>query len=416
MKRISAGLAAIGVAAALALSACGGSSGESSGSSSGGTTNLTWSMWIGSTADQQAWEKVAADVTTDHPDIKVTLQGSPFTDYWTKISTQLNSPSAPCIVSMQSLRINQYTESLVPLDDLITKNNVDTKEFDQGALNNLKVGGQQYALPYDTGPMVLYYNKDLFDKAGVPAPKNGWTAADFEAAGEKLKAAGIKLYANNPTDLSVQSMTYSFNGSKAVTDDGKVVANDPAFIDGVSWLGSLATKGYSTTADGADPSAADNAFIAGQAATDSNGPWTLLDFNSKVKFTLGVVQLPAGTGGGKTLSAGSGFGISKQCKEPDKAFAAITSMTSEKTLTSLAEQGRAFPGRTASQAAWYTTAKDVVGVEDTLKAAQTASSPLPGSADGDKLSQLFSQYLPAAVNGTKPAADVLNEIQNQIGS
>ena len=53
---------------------------------------------------------------------------------------------------------------------------------------------------------------------------------------------------------------------------------------------------------------------------------------------------------------------------------------------------------------------------DTLKAAQAASSPMPGSADGEKLAQLFSQYLPAAVNGTKPAADMLNEIQKQIGS
>ena len=414
-KRIRIGLAAAG-AAALVLTACGGGGGDDgSGTDSPGVTNLTWSMWIGSTEDQKAWEGVAAGVTADHPDIKLTLQGAPFTDYWTKISTQLGSSAAPCVVSMQSRRINQFTESLVPLDELITKNKVDTAAFDAGALKNLNVGGQQYALPYDTGPVIMYYNKDMFAKAGVE-PKNGWTAADFEAAGEKLKAADAKLYANATADIFVESMVHSYNGGRAVTDDNKIVANDPQFVAGVDWLGSLASRGYSTTADGADTSAADNAFIAGQAATNANGPWVLLDFNSKVKFGLGVVELPAGTGGGKTFSAGSGFGISKMCKEPDKAFAAITSMTSEKTLTGLAEQGRAFPGRTASQAAWYQTAKDVAGVEETLKAAQTASIPMPGSADSEKFAQLLGQYIPAALNGTEPAGDALNQIQKQIGS
>ena len=266
------------------------------------------------------------------------------TDYWTKIATQLNSPSAPCVVSMQSLRINQFVDSLVPLDELIAKNSVNVADFDAGALKNLNVGGQQYALPYDTGPLILYYNKDLFAKAGVADPKNGWTTADFEAAGEKLKAAGIKFYANNAADLIVQSMTYSYNGSKAITDDNAVAANDPAFVSGVDWLGSLATKGYTTTADGADNSAADNAFISGQAATNATGPWSLLDFNSKVKFSMGVVQLPAGTGGGKTLSAGSGFGISKQCKEPDKAFAAIQSMTEGEDFDRAGRAGPCLPG------------------------------------------------------------------------
>ena len=122
-----------------------------------------------------------------------------------------------------------------------------------------------------------------------------------------------------------------------------------------------------------------------------------------------------GTGGGKTISAGSGFGISKTCKTPDKAFAAITSMTSEKVLTSLADQGRAFPARTASQPAWMKKATAVEQVEAAMASAQTNSVPAPGSEKAEQLQQLLSQYLPEVLNGKKDAAGVMENIQSQIG-
>ena len=314
---------------------------------------------------------------------------------------------------MQSLRVNQFTESLVPLDELISKNKVDTAAFDAGALQNLNVGGQQYALPYN-GPVVMYYNKDMFAKAGVE-PKNGWTAADFEAAGEKLKATDTKLYANATADIFLESMVNSYNGGRAITDDNKIVANDPQFVAGVDWLGSLASRGCSTTADGADTSAADNAFIAGQAATNANGPWVLLDFNSKVRFGLGVVQCrpapaaarpsaPAAASGSPNVQ-GARQGLRgdhqhDQREDVDRAGGARSRLPGPDRLP-----GGLVPDRQGRG-----------GVEETLKAAQTASIPMPGSADSEKFAQLLGEYIPAALNGTEPAGDALNQIQKQIGS
>lgn len=406
-------LMATAVAAALSLTAC--AAGQPAASTSSGTTNLTWGMWIGSTADQEAWQKVADQVTADHPDIKLTIQGAPFADYFTKLTTQITSTDAPCIVSMQSLRASQFTDGLVPLDDLITSSNVDLSAFDSGALQNLAVGGKQYALPYDTGPIVLFYNADMFTKAGVGTPKPGWTTADFEAAGAKLKAAGMKLFAQTAEDIYLEGMARSFNGSSPIADDGTVQANDAGFVSTVDWLGGLSKSVFTTEADGADSSADDNAFMGGSVATTAQGPWSLLDISSKVKFKLGVTTLPAGTSGGKTISAGSGFGISKTCKTPDKAFQAIVSMTSEKVLTGLAEQGRAFPARTASQPSWMNKASNVEQVTETMASAQQSSVPAPGSAKAEQFGQLLAQYLPQALNGQKSAAEVLENIQSQMG-
>ena len=61
-------------------------------------------MWVGGTEDQKAWQKVADDVSTKLGDVKITLQGSTFQDYFTKMDTQLSSNTAPCLVAVQSLR------------------------------------------------------------------------------------------------------------------------------------------------------------------------------------------------------------------------------------------------------------------------------------------------------------------------
>jgi len=407
-------LIATAVAAALSLTACA-SGGSPAASTSSGTTELTWGMWIGSTADQDAWQKVADQVTVDHPEIKVTIQGAPWSDYWTKLTTQITSADAPCIVSIQSLRASQFTEGLLPLDDLIKKNNVDTSAFDAGALKNLNVSGSQYALPYDTGPVVMFYNADMFAKAGVTEPTPGWTTADFEAAGAKLAAGGMKLYAQTAEDIVLEGLAQGYNGSTPITADGTVKADDPGYVATLDWLGSLSKSGYAIDADGSDGSADDNAFIGGKAATTVQGPWMLLDFSSKAKFKMGVATVPAGQGGGKTVSAGSGFGISKSCKNPDQAFAAITSMTSEKVLSGLADQGRAFPARTAAQPNWMKKASAVAQVDPVMAAAQSSSVPAPGSTKSEQLSQLLSQYVPEVLNGTKPAAEVMANIQSQIG-
>lgn len=400
-------------ATALALSACGGDGGAGNNASDAETT-LTWSMWVGSTEDQNAMQSIADQVNQDHPDIEVTLQGSPFIDYWTKLSTQMSSGEAACIVSMQSLRLSQFADGLLPLDDLIEAEGADLTGFETGALENLAVDGQQYALPYDNGPIIAFYNADLWEAAGLEAPQTDWTVEDFEAAGAALAADGIPLYANTTEDIYLEGLAESYNGGSPISADGDIDVTDPKFVEAVEWVASLVEKGWATRADGADATADDNAFLNGRVALTFQGPWVLLDIHSKANFTVGLATLPAGPGGGQTISAGSGFGISKDCSEPEAAFKAIVSMTGEEVLTNLAEQGRAFPARTDSQPAWMDNASEVIDVETVMDAAQATSVPAPSSAKAEQFNQLMAQYGAAALNGDKPAAEVMAEIQAQI--
>ncbi|MFB6978124.1 ABC transporter substrate-binding protein [Streptomyces scopuliridis] len=401
--------AAVAAAAVGALLLTGCSGGQSSGSSD----TLTWSMWIGSSEDQKVWDGVGA-TGAEAAGKKVSLQGAPFNDYWTKISTQLGTSAAPCIVTMQSLRVNQFSDGLLPLDDLIKSTGFDSGAFDEGALKALAVDDKQYAIPYDTGPLLLFYNKDAFAEAGVAAPAPGWTVDDFQAAATALKKKGKVALATTVEDMFLESLVLAYNGGQMINDSGEVTLDTAKNAEAVGWIAGLVKDGTAAKADGADTTADDNAFINGSVASVVGGPWNSLDFKAKAKFGVGVTTLPSPKGAQKTYSAGSGFGISKTCSDPEAAFKAITAMTSEKTLASLAKDGRAFPARTAAQAAWYTNA-GIDGAKATLDSALASAVPLPGSADGDKLNQLLSQYGPQMVNGEKPAKDVLAEISSQLG-
>lgn len=402
---------ATAVAATFALAACSSGSGSAGGQSE---KALTWGMWISGNADQAAWQKVADAADADQDGLKVTIQGAPFADYWTKLQTQLSSNSAPCIVTLQSLRAANYTSQLVDIDDLAKKAGTDLSEFDQTALTGMKVDGKLYGLPYDTGPFLMFYNRDMFKEAGVAEPKPGWTTADFEAAGAALKAKGKTLFAPNVGDIPLESLILAYNDGRVIKSDGSLDVNNAKFAAGLDWMASLVKKGYSTEAS-SDSAADGNAFVNGQVAAYTDGPWSLITQKEKVKFDLGVTTLPVGDSTETTYSAGSGFGISKECKYPEQAYKAITSMTSAKVLGDLAAAGRAFPGRTAVQQDWFDNAK-IDGAKETFDVALKGAVPLPGNKSSDQLSQLFTQYAIQAVNGQESGAKVLSDIAGQLPS
>jgi len=408
-RRFIAGLAAA-AAATLVLTGCSSGSSASDGQSKDA---LTWAMWIGGKEDKAAWQKVA-DTVGSKDDVDVTIQGSPFNDYWTKLRTQLSTGTAPCIVSIQSLRAANYTDVLLPIDQMAKQADLDLSEYDQTGLEGMKVDGKLYGLPYDTGPMLVFYNKDLLAKAGVAEPEPGWTTDEFEADAKQLKAAGTTAYGTSIADIPLESQILGYNGGRVIGEDGTLDATDAKFADGLDWLAGLVKKGYATQAS-SDSSADGNAFVSGDVAMYSDGPWSLISQKAKVKFDLGVTTVPSGTSGASSYAAGSGFGISKQCKYPEQAFRAIETMTSEDVLTSLAEQGRAFPARTAAQQTWYDNA-GIDGAEDTLKAALEKATPLPGNKQSDQLNQLFTQYAIQAINGQTSGKDTMSSIASQLGS
>ena len=414
VRKSARGTALLAVAIALALigvAACGGSP---AATTPDGKTELTWAMWVAGTEDTNAWQKVA-DEAGAAAGVHITLQGSTFSDHFTKMSTQLASGDAPCLVAVQSLRTAQLKDGMLPLGDLVKSNNFDLSVFDKSMVDGLSADGNLYALPYDVGPVMMFYNKDMFAAAGVPEPKPGWTTAEFLDAAKKLTTGGKYAIAPNPNDLAIESQVLALNGGRVLTPEGKLDLRNAEFARGLQWVSDLTNlQQVSPQFPGGDTLFyAANQFYSGAVAMTVDGPWSLLDTKSKARFDVGVTTLPVGPGGGKTYSAGSGWGISKNCATPEKAFAALKEMTGAKILGELGSAGRALPARTAQQQLWIDHA-NIPGVADALKAAEANAVPIPSNQASEQLGQLFNQYLVKTINGQEPAASVMADIASQM--
>jgi ABC-type glycerol-3-phosphate transport system substrate-binding protein len=419
----SKGIAGI-VAAGLLASACGAPAGPSQSSapqasvpqaSAPVSADLTFQFWIGGEADQKAWETVTAVATADNPGIKITVQGTPWPDYWSKIGNQLSNTGAPCIVGMQSLRLAAYGDQLVPMEELMAKYAVNAADFDKSILDGMKHGGKQVALPYDFGPLIVFYNRDRFKAANLAEPKPGWTLADFTAAATALTTGGQFGFTTASIDQEYLSWVLDLSGAEVLDAAGNLAVTAPAFVDGYKKYVDLMRSSIASpvTVAGYDGYVImQSEWQAGTAAMYVDGPWTVISNRDAVQFDMGVAPMPVGAGGSKHYTAGSGFGISKQCATPEAAFQAIVSMTGDEALTGLASVGRAYPARPAVAEAWYTAAK-IAGARETLDYAVSHSVPWLTPPNWVQMADLFDRTGLQALTGELTPEEVLKIVQEQ---
>jgi multiple sugar transport system substrate-binding protein len=261
----------------------------------------------------------------------------------------------------------------------------------------------------------MFYNVDRFREAGVPVPSVDWTVQDFLSAAQSLTTGGKYGFALYPTVDSVIPWSLSLEGTDPVTPDGKMDLTQQGFVEAVQWYTDLVNKLHVApqVAATSDPTPALSTFIAGDAAMVVDGPWQLVNVQKQAAFEVGVLPIPAGDSGSHSQVAGSGFGISQTCADPEKALQAIAVLTGPEALQYLADQGRAYPARTAQQDAWFKP--ELAGAKEGLKAAIENSVSSPATENYTQVSQLFTQYGVQAVNGQQSVPDFLSTVQQQTG-
>jgi len=376
---------------------------------------LTWFMWSGSEPEVVAWKHVAALVTEKHPDISVEFQTTSFPDYWTKLPALAASGKLPDIVSLQSLRAPGFAGLMEPLDARIKAEGFDIDSFEPSIVKGLQRGGRQFALPYDFGPLVMFYNHDLFVKEGIKPPQPGWTEADFMQAARSLTKNGNHGFAVSEPDAFLAFARSK--GARYLDDKGELDLTNAAMKQAFTQYSALVSQDKVAPlfpASGTLSSAiANGRFTSGSVAMYVDGPWQLINIKRKANFTVGVAPLPVREAGSISVTAGSGFGIATTSRNKDAAWKAIKVMTGPDAERYLADAGRAFSARIAFQTNWYdTAAQGVVGAREAIAAALRTAEPLVTTPNWATVSSLFVQYAPLAYVGSEAPGKVLDTIQN----
>jgi multiple sugar transport system substrate-binding protein len=185
-RKIAAG-AALAVVATLSLAACSGGPAAAPSASSDDKKPVTLTVSGWSLATTPEFQTLADGFHEAHPNVTIQVKDYDAAQYATLLTADLAAGTAPDVMA-----IKQVTDMVTFASggQLVDVSDVKLTDGIKGA-SSYKLDGKQYAIPYRLDGNVLFYNKDLFKKAGVDAPDGSWTWDDYTAAAEKLKT-GLK--------------------------------------------------------------------------------------------------------------------------------------------------------------------------------------------------------------------------------
>ena len=173
--------AAAAAAPVAALSACGG--GSDSARNADGKIELTMAGWSIDSTPEFSVLKEGFEAT--NTDVVVVIKEYSADDYETQLTTDLSANSAPDLFPVKNLQPYHYLMSNGALADV---SSLAESLAGDGNINleHMTIDGSTYALPYRQDSWVIYYNKELFDAAGVSYPDGTWTWDDYQEAAQQL--------------------------------------------------------------------------------------------------------------------------------------------------------------------------------------------------------------------------------------
>lgn len=336
----------------LFIAACSGNSG--SNPDSGGKKTLNVALW-----DENAKEfldKTIAIYTKDHPNVEVKVTYTPWADYWTKLKTSLAGKGGPDVFWMNGPNIYMYASSglIKDLKPLIEKDQLDTSVYTPALIDLYTYNNDLYGIPYFLDSVGLYYNKGIFDKAGVPYPDDTWTWDTVTENAPKLTDAANGVY-GFIAPASSQNGYYDFihqaGGYVISPDKTKSGFDSPEALSAFEWMDSFMKNGYSPNQQQQLETETLQLFGSGKAAMfpglSVNGPELYKMLGDK----LAVAPLPAGKQKASIVH-GLSWTMNNNTANEQEAWDLIKVLTSEEGNKNLADSGFSIPAYQGTEGGW----------------------------------------------------------------
>ena len=333
MKKRMKRLAAVGLVTAMTgtmLLGCGGGSGSDSESdtTSDGKVKIRFASWeTGDTLDSQ--QECVDQFNESQDKIEVVLEGWG-SDFDTKMTASMGAGDAPDVMYMWDYPT--YSESLEPLDEYIEAEGEDYKNnFFEALWPYNSMNDQIYGVPVSVVTSCLYYNKDLFDQAGVEYPTDDWTWDDVAAAAEEIQS---KIDGVNGFTLPIGTLPYTLemylwsNGTAFVDENGKLDGNinsDKA-VEVFQTFQDMEKDGVLYASE----EAGQTEMLGGKTAMYVDGTWPIKQFGEE-GLNYGIAQIPKFEGTEHSISVinTSGIAISKDSKHKEEAWEFLKYWTGE---------------------------------------------------------------------------------------
>jgi multiple sugar transport system substrate-binding protein len=307
-------------------------------------------------AYQEQWDNKFME---KHPDIFIKRINSAWDQHNQLVPTWAAAGELPDIVYVHGSRAFPWNKEgiMISIQDYVDAD----KAFDVAgvfpeALKLYQYQGKQYEIPYDHGPVILGYNKDLFDKAGVAYPTENWTWDDFLAAAKQLtipdKQWGFSGYYGSIINLSNEyavAMVGPYGGESMNEDETKVLLDSAESLQALKFHTDLIHVHKVAPLPAQASAFPAGVWVAGVAGMFGLATWGVPQMAEFGNFNYDVAPWPKGPKGQKTGSFGSGYGPTKDSKAPDKAWTYLSEYLSVQGMEDMwGKSGRGSPARKAA--------------------------------------------------------------------
>jgi multiple sugar transport system substrate-binding protein len=314
--------------------------------------------------DLKWWNMIIPQIEAANPGIKIKTQVIVASegDYYTKVDLMMRSAStAPDLVKEDSFLIGSDATAgyLLPLNKYLATWPDYAKEWYPGMQSITTFKGQNYGVMNGTDVRGIWYNKQIFKKAGLPVNWQPKTWADILSAARTIKAKvpgviPMNLYSGIPTDeaASMQGFEMLLYGTKDPLYDyktGKWVVSSPGFLDALKFVQTVYNPKdlLGPTNDIALNGLAGNIIAQqlipqGKLAIDIDGSWVPSTWSStgatpwpQWQQVMGMAKMPTEFGQAPhyvTLSGGWAYSISSKSAHPDQAFKVLQAANSQANL------------------------------------------------------------------------------------
>ena len=395
------------IAVAAMLAGCSGSGSTDAGSSE--PVTITYGIWAGT--QTPAMKEIAAAFEKENPNIKVKVQESPWPEFWSTLQTGAAGGTAPDAFWMLAQQIRPYAAGgqLLDISDAIKSEKVDLNNYPKAVLDLYDQGdGKIYGLPKDVDTNAVWYNKAMFDAAGVDYPAADWTWADFRSTAKKLtdSAAGTWGVAA-PLDYQGGYYNSIFQaGGQVISDDGKTSEIDsPEAQAGIKFWTDLQADGSSPTLQQLSDTEGETMFEQGKVAMYVSGAyWALQLYNNKeISGDVDVAPLPTGVKQATVSSGITNVGY-VGTKHPEETKKFLLFASGKEAADIQAKSGAVLPAFKGTEKTWMAAMPEFKNLQVFIDALAYAV-PLPVQGNAAEWQGLQADYLTSAWNGTESVAD-----------
>ncbi len=249
-----------------------------------------------SNASGPALDAMIAEFEKQNPTIKVELQTIGYNDYFTQLQSKVVGGNAADVFEINFENFVSYAsqDTLAQLDGELG----DTSGFNKTALDAFVYDGKQYGIPNSFSNVLLFYNKALFDEAGVAYPTSDWTWDDMEKAGAKIRALGNDIYGvYRPLTFHEFYKAAAQNSSSLMSADySKFTVNTPVNIKVAQRMADWQTSSNIMPTDAQMGGMGDwDLFKSGRLGMIVTGIWAFSDFTANCSFPWDVAIEPGNT-------------------------------------------------------------------------------------------------------------------------